>query len=566
MINRTNESDPRTIHAQAIKYCATEKSAFNNIITLYSKSHSNLHLCLSYAHRVFHYQIPKPTVASWTSLISAFAGTPSSLTHFAAMLRHPALPSQRTLAVLFKTCAHIGAFSFGLQLHAIAAKLSVATQPFSGSSLVSFYSKSGFFGDARKAFDEMPDWDQVSFASLIVGLSQNSRPIDALSCFANMVGFNVRSTAYSLSGTVSAAARIMGLEQCRMLHCHSVVTGLDQDLIVGTSLIDGYGKCGLVSDAREVFDELLPCMNVVGWNAMMAGYAQQGDSMLVLSLLRLMKVRGLVPDEYSFLAVLTSLANAGLVDETGKWLSKMKVDYGVEPEIEHYACFVGALAGCGRLQDAEKVVTTMPFEPNAALWRLLLTACATHGAVDMAHTIRNKLASLHPDDETWNILANNGRFEEVAEMSKTTEDRMVKKVGGKSWVEYQGKAHVFLAGDQTHPRKNEIYRMLAELITKSENLGYRTAPHTNSGEIKETEKSEGVHYHSLKLALAFAVVSGAAVAPSKPIRIMKNLRICKECHESFKFFCRVLDREIIVRDVNRYHRFVYGRCSCGDYW
>ncbi|CAM8991809.1 unnamed protein product [Rhodiola kirilowii] len=562
MITRSNEKDPRTIHAQAIKSSATQKSVYNNLITLYSKSDSNADLFLSYAHRVFQFQIPKPTVASWTSLISAFGNTPSSLTHFISMLRHPALPTQRTLAVLFKTCAYIGAFSFGLQLHAVSAKLSLATHPFSGSALVSFYSKNGFFADARKVFDEMLHWDEVSFASLIVGLAQNSRPVDALSCFATMLAFNVRSTAYSVSGTVCAAARIMGLEQCRILHCHSIVTGLDQDLIVRTSLINGYGKCGLVSDAREVFDELLLCMNVVGWNAMMAGYAQQGDSMLVLSLLRLMNGRGLFPDEYSFLAVLTSLVNAGLVDETEKWLKKMKTEYGVEPTIEHFACLVTALGGAGRLEDAQKLAATMPFLPDAALRRLLLTSCATHGSLDIAHTFNNKLKALNPYDETVNI----GSCDKSADMSTALVDGTVKKIAGKSWVEHRGKTHVFLDGDQSHQINNEVHKMLAELIAKIEEHGYGAALHINSGDIEETGTNEGAGYHSLKLALSFAVVSGAARPPGKLIRIMKNLRICKDCHESFKLFCMVLDREIIVRDVNKYHRFLYGRCSCGDNW
>lgn len=107
--------------------------------------------------------------------------------------------------------------------------------------------------------------------------------------------------------------------------------------------------------------------------------------------------------------------------------------------------------------------------------------------------------------------------------------------------------------------------MLEVLIKKIEELGYCAPPLIHSVESKEMAK-KGVVYHSLKLALSFALVSGVAAPPSKPIRLMKNLRICEDCHESFKLFSLVVDREIIVRDVNRYHRFVYGRCSCGDYW
>ena len=144
-------------------------------------------------------------------------------------------------------------------------------------------------------------------------------------------------------------------------------------------------------------------------------------------------------------------------------------------------------------------------------------------------------------------------------------DRRVKKKGGKSWIEVKGNVHVFWAGDRRHERTEEIYAKLAELMKEIEKLGYKPVWDEMLHEVGESEKREALWYHSEKLALAYWVVSGAA-PPGKPLRIVKNLRICKDCHEAFKYISRVIEREIIVRDVNRYHKFLNGSCTCGDIW
>ncbi|KAL4312310.1 hypothetical protein GQ457_01G031280 [Hibiscus cannabinus] len=558
-------ADPRILHARALKSPGFDRSVFNNLITLYSKS--NL---LDSSLRLFN-QIPSPNIVSWTSLISAHSNSPLSLTLFISMLRHPILPNQRTIASLFKACVSLPrCLFFGFSLHALSFKLSLNTQPFSGSALLNFYSKYRLPMDAMKVFDEMPERDEVCYGAVIVGLAQNSKMIESLSLFAEMRSCNVGSTMYSVSGALRAVADLAALEQCRMIHGHAVVTGFDKNVIVGSALVDGYGKSGLVLDARKVFDENVDVMNIVGWNALMASYAQQGDANSVIELFQTMADRGFVPDEYSFLAALSVFYNAGLVGEAEMWLKRMKVEYGIEPWLEHYTCLIGALGRAGRLEDAERIATTMPFNPDAAVWRSLLSSCAHHGEADMALRMARRLLELDPhDDSAYSIAANvlsaSGRWAEVADMRKSMKDWRVKKEGGKSWIEVKGKVHVFMAGERKHQRTEEIYTKLAELMEAIEKLGYKPVWNEMLHEVGEGEKKEALWYHSEKLALAYVIVSGAA-PEGKPIRIVKNLRICKDCHEAFKYISIAIKKVIIVRDVNRYHKFFSGSCSCGDFW
>nr|XP_043614361.1 putative pentatricopeptide repeat-containing protein At5g52630 [Erigeron canadensis]XP_043614362.1 putative pentatricopeptide repeat-containing protein At5g52630 [Erigeron canadensis] len=560
--------DPRRIHAQLIKTTTTNvnhRFHLNNLLNHYFKS--NL---ISDAVNLFN-QIPSPNVVSWTSLISGHSNSLPALTHFISMLRHPTFPNQRTLAIVLKTCASLSSLSFGLQLHSLSIKLSLSSQPFSASALIHFYSKLRFPNNARKVFDEMPDKDSVCFSSLIVGLSQNSKPVEALCCFAEMRGFGFVSSDYSVSAALRSCAELAALEQCRMVHAHSVVNGLDLNVIVGTALVDGYGKCGMVDEARLVFDELVSVMNLIGWNAMMSSYAQQGDKDSVLELFFMMESRGLVPDGYSILSVMTAFCNAGFAAETEEWFRKLELEYRLEPWIEHYTCLVGALGRAGRLEEANRIALTMPkYKPDAAMWRVLLSTSAHHGNVDMVKEMSQRLQELDPQDDSAYVIAANafsgvGRLDKVQEVRKLMRDRKVKKEGGLSWIEVCGQVHVFLAGDRRHDKTEQIYTKLSELMAKIQQLGYVPIWDQMLHDVGNVEKIEALWYHSEKLALAFGLV--ADVAPrGKALRIVKNLRICRDCHEAFKYISHVVEREIIVRDVNRYHRFINGGCNCGDYW
>ncbi|XP_057749343.1 pentatricopeptide repeat-containing protein At2g41080-like isoform X5 [Arachis stenosperma] len=235
----------------------------------------------------------------------------------------------------------------------------------------------------------------------------------------------------------------------------------------------------------------------------------------------------------------------------------------------HYTCLVGAMARAGHLEQAERVALTMPYKPDAAVWRALLSACAFHGEADKAWSMARRVLELEPlDDSAYVIVANvlsaAGRWDDVAELRKMLRDRRVKKQGGRSWIEVQGKVHVFAAGDWKHERSAEIYRKLEEIMGEIEKLGYVPIWDELLHNVEEEKRKEALWHHSEKLAVAFGMLCGSA-PPGKPLRIVKNLRICKDCHEA-KYMTRILEREIIVRDVNRYHRFVDGNCTCRDIW
>ncbi|KAJ6915137.1 hypothetical protein NC651_017196 [Populus alba x Populus x berolinensis] len=82
-------------------------------------------------------------------------------------------------------------------------------------------------------------------------------------------------------------------------------------------------------------------------------------------------------------------------------------------------------------------------------------------------------------------------------------------------------------------------------------------------DIDDEDKEDTLNRHSEKLAIAFALLN---TPPGTLIRIVKNLRVCDDCHSATKFISKIYNREIVVRDRNRFHHFKNGLCSCRDFW
>lgn len=151
----------------------------------------------------------------------------------------------------------------------------------------------------------------------------------------------------------------------------------------------------------------------------------------------------------------------------------------------------------------------------------------------------------------------------MASVRKVMIQRGLKKQVGYSTIDIDNRSYLFSMGDKFHPETNEIYRYLDELMWKCKVAGYAPVLELAMHEVEEEEREYALRYHSEKLAVAFGLMkTGNGVI----LRVVKNLRICEDCHSAFKFISVVTNREIIVRDKIRFHHFREGSCSCLDYW
>lgn len=140
---------------------------------------------------------------------------------------------------------------------------------------------------------------------------------------------------------------------------------------------------------------------------------------------------------------------------------------------------------------------------------------------------------------------------------------------GQTWVEVNGKVHGFRAGK--HCASQDVCEELAIMQAELHKEGYiedtswvSTAGWETEGVVEEADKVNSLCYHSEKIAIAFGLRN---TPPGTTLRLSKNLRVCRDCHQATALIAKIRKREIIVRDANRFHHFTPdGKCSCGDYW
>ncbi|CAD6230091.1 unnamed protein product [Miscanthus lutarioriparius] len=285
-----------------------------------------------------------------------------------------------------------------------------------------------------------------------------------------------------------------------------------------------------------------------------------------LQLFKRMESAGIQPNGVSFVAVLGGCSMAGLVDEGRACFDSMD-KYGVDPWPEHYGCMVGLYGRAGRLDDAINIIKAMPMEPHEGVWGALLNASRIHNRVDLGKYALDKLLAIESENDAAHVLLSNiyaesQNWKGVCRVRGMMKAKGVKKVPGWSTIEVDGEVHEFFAGSKSHPRYNEIELMLAEMNRRLRLQGYTANTREVLFDIEEEEKEGAISLHSEKLALAFGLI---ALPEDVEIRIVKNLRVCRDCHDYTKLISKVFNREIVMRDRNRFHHFKGGECSCRDY-
>ncbi|GJM88390.1 hypothetical protein PR202_ga04448 [Eleusine coracana subsp. coracana] len=215
------------------------------------------------------------------------------------------------------------------------------------------------------------------------------------------------------------------------------------------------------------------------------------------------------------------------------------------------------LGQAGKLDEAFDLISDMPFKPDGCIWGSLLGSCQVHNNVDLAEVAAEKLFHMEPDNAgnyvlLSNIYASKKMWDGVNRVREMMMDVGLKKEKGCSWIEIKNIVHMLLAGDDSHPMMTAIIEKVKQLNIEMGRLG-----------VEEQEKDDIPSVHSEKLAVALGLIS---TSPGTSLRVIKNLRICGDCHEAMKFISSFEGREISVRDTNRFYHFRDGNCSCRDYW
>ena len=159
---------------------------------------------------------------------------------------------------------------------------------------------------------------------------------------------------------------------------------LKHDVVLGSALVDMYARCGWLSKAQEVLNEL-PNGNVVTWSSLIAGYAQQGQGKEALDCFKEMQSKNMLcPNSVTFLSILHACSHAGLVEEGLMYFEDMSKTYNITPNFEHYTCIVDLLGRAGHIDRAFAVIKKMPCSDYAPLWGTFLGSCRKWGNIKLA--------------------------------------------------------------------------------------------------------------------------------------------------------------------------------------
>ncbi|PKI68744.1 hypothetical protein CRG98_010801 [Punica granatum] len=584
----------REIHGQLIvSGFGSNVFAMTGLVNMYAKCR-----LVKEAHKMFD-RMPHRDLVSWNTIIAGYAQNCMprvALDLVARMQVEEQQPDSITLVTLLPAVADIGSLRIGKSVHGYAIRAGFTSLVNVSTALLDMYCKCKSIDTARLIFDGIKNrtvvtWNSlidgyckrvdlaseifnnlkdkktlVSWNAMILGFAQNGRVSEALNLFCGMHSQKMKPDTFTMVSVIPAIAELSVTRHAKWIHGLAIRSCMDSDVYVMTALVDMYAKCGKVDTARKLFD-MMEYRHVITWNAMIDGYGTHGLGIAAVELFKEMRKGTVRPNGITFLCVLSACSHSGLVEEGVRFFDSMKMDYNIEPSMDHYGSMVDLLGRAGRLNEAWDFIHKMPIEPGITVYGAMLGACKIHKNVELGEKAADRLFELNPEEGGYHVLLANiyataSMWDKVAKVRKVMEKGGLQKTPGCSLVELRNEVHSFYSGSTDHPQSKRIYAFLETLTDEIKAAGY--VPDTHSiHDVEDDVKEQLLSSHSERLAIAFGLLN---TSPGTTIHIRKNLRVCGDCHNATKYISLVTGREIIVRDMHRFHHFKDGACSCRDYW
>ncbi|CAA7025435.1 unnamed protein product [Microthlaspi erraticum] len=423
---------------------------------------------VSEAVKSVFYRMSERNVVSWTTMISANKDDAVSIFH--EMRLDGVFPNEVTFVGLINAVKCNGEIREGLKVHGICIKTGFVSKLSIGNSFITMYAKFEALEDAKKAFDEIHFREVISWNAMISGFAQNGFSHEALKMFLSAAA-ETTPNEYTFGSVLNAiaSAEDISLKQGQRCHARILKSGLCSCRVVSSALLDMYAKRGSINESEKVFDEM-PERNQFVWTSIISAYSNHGDFESVMSFFQEMVKENVAPDLVTFLSVLTACNREGMVEKGYEIFDSMTRDYKLEPSHEHYSCMVDMLGRAGRLEEAEELMSEVPGGPGESMLQSMLGSCRLHGNVEMGARVAELAMEMKPElsssyVQMYNIYAENGEWEKAAEMRRKMRKKDVRKEVGFSWIDVvdtEGSLTMqgFSTGDKSHPKSDEIYRMV----------------------------------------------------------------------------------------------------------
>ncbi|KAM0948548.1 putative tetratricopeptide-like helical domain superfamily [Dioscorea sansibarensis] len=348
--------------------------------------------------------------------------------------------NHNTFPLVLKPLAYLRLLPHGTAVHALTVKTAHSTDLYVLNSLLNLYSSCGDLQGCEKLFDEMPNREVVAWSTMIMAYRTNGKLDQSLIMFERMQFAGVAPNRVTMVNALAACAASGAVEMGEWIHNYVRRSGWALDVVLGTSLVDMYSKCGRIEDAVKVFDEM-PDKNVCTWNSVIGGMAMAKCGEEAVRWFMRMEHEGVRPDTVTLVGMLCACSHAGMV-EMGRRLFRLMFEgkYGFQPGIKHYGCMVDMFCRAGMIGAAMEFVERMPWEPNVVIWGSLLKGSRAHGDVGLSEAAARRLVEIEPGNVVHYVVlgglyAEMGRWKEAEELRRRMKAMGLRKDAGWSLAE-----------------------------------------------------------------------------------------------------------------------------------
>lgn len=525
---------------------------------------------MDYACSIFQ-QLDEPTSFDFNTMIRGYVNNmnfENAIYLYNDMLQREVEPDNFTYPAVLKACARSAAIEEGMQIHGHVIKLGLEDDVFVQNSLINMYGKCWNIEMSCAIFQRMEQKSVASWSAIIAAHASVGMWWECLVLFEDMSREGCwRAEESILVSVLSACTHLGALNLGRCAHGSLLKNITELNVAVMTSLMDMYVKCGSLQKGLCLFKNMTK-KNQLSYSVIISGLGLHGHGRQALKIFSEMVEEGLEPDDVIYVSVLSACSHSGLVDEGLDLFNRMKFEHQIEPTMQHYGCVVDLKGRAGLLEEAFELVQSMPIKANDVVWRSLLSACKIHDNLKLGEIAAEnlfRLSSHSPSDclVLSNMYARAQQWENAAKIrTKMVDDGLI-QTPGYSLVEVKTKVYKFVSQDKSNCKLGKIYEMIHQMEWQLRFEGYMPDTSQVMLDVDEEEKRERLKGHSQKLAIAFALIH---TSQGSAIRIIRNLRMCNDCHTYTKLISMIYGREITVRDRNRFHHFKDGNCSCRDYW
>ncbi|KAK3029072.1 hypothetical protein RJ639_039216 [Escallonia herrerae] len=300
------------LHCHVLKF-GLESEIFigNALITLYSKWSRIVE-----AETVF-YEMPKRDLVSWNAVVSGYSQEGSfglkAMWAFKEMTREDMKLDHVSLTSVVSACGQERDLKLGRQVHGLAIKMGYRLHVSVCNCLMTLYSRCDVVNDAKLVFESMVDRNVISWTTM---LSINEE--DAMILFNKMRVDGVYPNEVTFVGLIHAITIKNMVKEGLMVHGFCIKTSFFPKLVVANSFITMYAKFEFMKDSMKVFEEL-DYREIISWNALISGYAQNGLCQEALQTFLAARME-LQPNQYSFGSVLSAIGAAESISlKQGQW-------------------------------------------------------------------------------------------------------------------------------------------------------------------------------------------------------------------------------------------------------